>query len=173
MGAAISMANRVLIKVPKTIVAAPKSSPTGVGGKGNEGVTNYVKRSQGGLGYVEYIYAKQNNLPVAKIKNREGVFVEPNIKTIQAAAAHAKWDKSKHFYEVLTDQPGKDSYPIAGATFILLAKDQPERAKKATTFFKWAFENGDKYAEELNYVPMPSNVKKLIFEYWKENGVHP
>jgi len=147
--------------------------PTGVGGKGNEGVTNYVKRSQGGLGYVEYIYAKQNNLPVAKIKNREGVFVEPNIKTIQAAAAHAKWDKSKHFYEVLTDQPGKDSYPIAGATFILLAKDQPERAKKATTFFKWAFENGDKYAEELNYVPMPSNVKKLIFEYWKENGVHP
>ncbi len=147
--------------------------PTGVGGKGNEGVTNYVKRSQGGIGYVEYIYAKQNNLPMAKIKNREGVFVEPSVKTIQNAAAFAKWDKSKHFYEVLTDQPGKETYPIAGATFILLAKDQPERSKKATTFFKWAYENGDKYAEELNYIPMPKDVKNLIFEYWKENGIAP
>lgn len=147
--------------------------PTGVGGKGNEGVTNYVKRSQGGIGYVEYIYAKQNNLPVARIKNREGVFVEPSVKTIQSAAAYARWDKSKDFYEVLTDQPGRDSYPIAGATFILLTKDQPERSKKATTFFKWAYEKGDKYAEELNYIPMPTNVKKLIFEYWREHGVAP
>ncbi len=147
--------------------------PVGVGGKGNEGVTNYVKRSQGGIGYVEYIYAKQNNLPMAKIKNKEGVFVEPSVKTIQSAAAYAKWDKSKHFYEVLTDQPGKDSYPIAGATFILLAKDQPERSKKANTFFKWAYEHGDKYAEGLNYIPMPTNVKKLIFEYWKEYNVSP
>ncbi|QWK19203.1 MAG: phosphate ABC transporter substrate-binding protein PstS [Hydrogenobacter thermophilus] len=147
--------------------------PAGVGGKGNEGVTNYVKRSQGGIGYVEYIYAKQNNLPMARIKNREGNFVEPSVKTIQNAAGYAKWEKSKHFYEVLTDQPGKDTYPIAGATFILLAKDQPERSKKATTFFKWAYEKGDKYAEELNYIPMPQNVKKLIFEYWKENGVAP
>ncbi|GBC88896.1 Phosphate-binding protein PstS [bacterium HR13] len=147
--------------------------PAGVGGKGNEGVTNYVKRSQGGIGYVEYIYAKQNNLPMARIKNREGNFVEPSVKTIQNAAAYAKWEKSKHFYEVLTDQPGKDTYPISGATFILLSKDQPERSKKATTFFKWAYEKGDKYAEELNYIPMPQNVKKLIFEYWKENGVAP
>ena len=147
--------------------------PTGVGGKGNPGVTNYVKRSQGGIGYVEYIYAKQNNLPMARIKNREGNFVEPSVKTVQNAAAYAKWEKSKHFYEVLTDQPGKDTYPIAGATFILLSKDQPERSKKATTFFKWAYEKGDKYAEELNYIPMPQNVKKLIFEYWKENGVAP
>lgn len=147
--------------------------PTGVGGKGNEGVTNYVKRSQGGIGYVEYIYAKQNNLPMARIKNKDGVFVEPSVKSIQAAAGHAKWDKSKHFYEVLTDQPGKDTYPIAGATFILLAKDQPERSKKATTFFKWAFENGDKYAEELNYIPLPKSVKNLIFEYWKENHIAP
>lgn len=147
--------------------------PTGVGGKGNEGVTNYVKRSQGGIGYVEYIYAKQNDLPMARLKNRDGVFVEANMHTIQAAAAHAKWDKSKHFYEVLTDQPGKDTYPIAGATFILLAKDQIERSKKATTFFKWAYEHGDKYAEELNYIPMPKNVKNLIFEYWKENNVAP
>jgi len=147
--------------------------PVGVGGKGNEGVTNYVKRSQGGIGYVEYIYAKQNNMPVARIKNREGNFVEASVKTMQEAAKNAKWDKSKHFYEVLTDQPGKDAYPITAATFILLAKDQPERAKKATTFFKWAYEKGDKYAEELNYIPMPADVKKLIFEYWKEHGVAP
>jgi len=147
--------------------------PTGVGAKGNEGVTNYVKRSKGGIGYVEYIYAKQNNLPVARIKNREGNFVEPNVRTMQEAAKHAKWDKSKHFYEVLTDQPGKDAYPITGATFVLIAKDQPERAKKANVFFKWVFERGDRYAQELDYIPMPENVKKMISEYWKEHGVAP
>lgn len=147
--------------------------PTGVGAKGNEGVTNYVKRSRGGLGYVEYIYAKQNDLPAARIKNREGNFVEPNVRTMQEAARNAKWDKSKHFYEVLTDQPGKDAYPITGATFILAAKDQPERARKANTFFKWAFEKGDKYAEGLDYIPLPRNVKNMIYEYWKEHGVAP
>jgi len=147
--------------------------PTGVGAKGNEGVTNYVKRSKGGIGYVEYIYAKQNNLPIAMIKNREGNFVEPSVRTMQEAAKNAKWDKSKHFYEVLTDQPGKDAYPITGAVFILIPKDQPERAKKATTFFKWVFENGDKYAQQLDYIPMPPSVKKLVFEYWKEHGVSP
>lgn len=147
--------------------------PTGVGGKGNPGVANYVKRSQGGIGYVEYIFAKENNLPMAKVKNREGVFVEPNIKTVQSAASYAQWDKSKHFYQVITDQPGRDTYPIAGVTFILLAKDQPERSKKATTFFRWAYQNGDKHAEELNYMPMPPKVKNMIFEYWKEHGVAP
>jgi phosphate transport system substrate-binding protein len=122
---------------------------------------------------VEYIYAKQNNLPAARIKNREGNFVEPNVRTMQEAAKNAKWDKSKHFYEVLTDQPGKDAYPITGATFILVAKDQPERAKKANTFFRWAFEKGDKYAQELHYIPLPRNVKNMIYEYWKEHGVAP
>jgi phosphate transport system substrate-binding protein len=147
--------------------------PTGVGAKGNEGVTNYVKRSRGGIGYVEYIYAKQNNLPVARIKNREGNFVEPNVRTMQEAAKNARWDKSKHFYEVLTDQPGRDAYPITGATFILVARDQPERARKANTFFRWAFEHGDRYAKELHYIPLPRNVKNMIYEYWKEHGVAP
>ncbi|ADC88842.1 phosphate ABC transporter, periplasmic phosphate- binding protein [Thermocrinis albus DSM 14484] len=147
--------------------------PTGIGAKGNPGVTNYVKRSEGGIGYVEYIYAKENNLPMARIKNSAGHWVEPSPKTMQAAAAGAKWDPSKHFYEVLVNQPGKDSYPIAGATFILLAKDQPERSKKATTFFRWAFEKGDNTALQLHYVPLPKKVKEEIFKYWQQHGVNP
>lgn len=145
--------------------------PTGVGGKGNEGVANYVKRFRGAIGYVEYIYAKQNNLPAGKVKNREGNFVAPSAESFQAAAANAKWDKKQHFYYVLTDQPGKDSYPIAGATFILLAKDRVESSKKAVNFFDWAFKNGDQEALRLNYIPLPNNVKNMIREYWKENGL--
>ncbi|MGB9667805.1 MAG: phosphate ABC transporter substrate-binding protein PstS [Thermosulfidibacteraceae bacterium] len=147
--------------------------PTGIGGKGNEGVANYIKRTIGAIGYVEYIYAKQNNLEYAKIKNKAGNFVEPTIKTIQSASASAKWDPQKHFYEVLTNQSGKDAYPIAGATFILVAKDQPERVKKALMFFKWAFQKGDEDAISLHYVPLPQKVKNMIFEYWKKNNVAP
>ncbi|MFN3788106.1 MAG: phosphate ABC transporter substrate-binding protein PstS [Sulfurihydrogenibium azorense] len=145
--------------------------PVGVGGKGNEGVANYVKRFRGAIGYVEYIYAKQNNMPAGKVKNKEGNFVAPSVESFQAAAANVKWDKKQHFYYVLTDQPGKDSYPIAGATFILLAKDKPESSKKAVQFFDWAFKNGDQEAIRLNYIPLPQNVKNLIREYWKENGL--
>lgn len=145
--------------------------PVGVGGKGNEGVANYVKRFRGAIGYVEYIYAKQNNMPAGKVKNKEGNFVAPSVESFQAAAVNAKWDKKQHFYYVLTDQPGKDSYPIAGATFILLAKDKPESSKKAVQFFDWAFKNGDQEAIRLNYIPLPQNVKNLIREYWKENGL--
>jgi len=145
--------------------------PVGVGGKGNEGVANYVKRFRGAIGYVEYIYAKQNNIPAGKVKNKEGNFVAPSVESFQAAAANAIWDKKQHFYYVLTDQPGKDSYPIAGATFILLAKDKPESSKKTVQFFDWAFKNGDQEAIRLNYIPLPQNVKNLIREYWKENGL--
>ncbi|HEV08952.1 MAG TPA: phosphate ABC transporter substrate-binding protein PstS [Sulfurihydrogenibium azorense] len=145
--------------------------PIGIGGKGNEGVANYVRRMRGAIGYVEYIYAKQNNMIPARVKNREGNFVAPSPESFQAAAANAKWDKKQHFYYVLTDQPGKDSYPISGATFVLLAKDRPESSKKAVQFFDWAFKNGDKEALRLNYIPMPQNVKNLIREYWKENGL--
>mgnify|MGYP001773494466 FL=1 len=145
--------------------------PVGIGGKGNEGVANYTKRFRGAIGYVEYIYAKQNNMPVAKVKNKEGNFVAPSVESFQAAASNAKWDKKQHFYYVLTDQPGKNSYPIAGATFILLAKDRPESSKKAVQFFDWAFKNGDQEAIRLNYIPLPENVKNMIREYWKENGL--
>lgn len=145
--------------------------PTGVGGKGNEGVANYTKRSPGGIGYVEYAYAKQNKMPVGAIKNREGNFVTPNIETFKVAAANANWDGKKHFYEILTDQAGKDSYPIAGATFILLARDKMENSKEAVKFFDWAYEYGDKDAETLDYVPLPRSVKDKIRAYWKDHSL--
>lgn len=145
--------------------------PAGIGGKGNEGVANYTKRMRGAIGYVEYIYAKQNNLPVGKVKNREGSFVAPSPKTFQAAAENAKWDKKQHFYYVLTDQPGKDSYPITGGVFILLAKERQESNKNSVKFFDWVFKNGDQEALRLQYIPLPQNVKDLIKSYWKENGL--
>ncbi len=146
--------------------------PTGIGGKGNEGVAAYTKRAPGAIGYVEYAYAKQNKMPPASIKNKEGNFVMPSPETFKAAAANANWDSKKHFYEVLTDQPGKDSYPIAGATFILVAKDQPERSKEAVKFFDWAYDHGDEDALALDYVPFPETVKNNIKQYWKDNGLY-
>ncbi|MER3447829.1 MAG: phosphate ABC transporter substrate-binding protein PstS [Candidatus Dadabacteria bacterium] len=146
--------------------------PTGIGGKGNEGVAAYTKRAPGAIGYVEYAYAKQNKMPVASIKNREGNFVIPSPETFKAAAANANWDTKKHFYEVLTDQPGKDSYPIAGATFILVAKDQPEKSREAIKFFDWAYEHGDQEAMALDYVPLPQGVKDKIREYWRSNSLY-
>jgi phosphate transport system substrate-binding protein len=110
-------------------------------------------------------------MPAGKVKNREGNFVAPSMESFQAAAANAKWDKKKHFYEVLTDQPGKNSYPVTGAVFVLLAKDKPESSKKSVNFFDWVFTNGDQEATRLNYIPMPQNVKDLIRSYWKENGL--
>ncbi len=146
--------------------------PTGIGGKGNEGVANYIKRVRGAIGYVEYAYALQNKLKVAAVENRDGYFVKPSLETFQAAAKNAKWDAKKDFYEVLTWQPGKNSYPIAGATFILLGKEpkRKEVNEKVVKFFDWAFKKGDKIAVELHYVPLPENVKNMIREYWKAHG---
>lgn len=146
--------------------------PTGLGGKGNEGVANYIRRIRGSIGYLEYAYAIQNKLSVAAVENREGHFVKPSLESFQAAAANAKWEAEKDFYEVLTWQPGKEAYPIAGATFILLAKDpkRKEINKKVIKFFDWAFKKGDKIAIELHYVPLPENVKEKIREYWKAHG---
>ncbi|MDQ7038592.1 MAG: phosphate ABC transporter substrate-binding protein PstS [Aquificota bacterium] len=145
--------------------------PTGIGAKGNEGVANYIKRVKGSIGYVEFAYALENNLMVALVENREGNFVKPSIETFKAAAAGAKWDPSKNFYEILTWQPGKNAYPIAGATFILLAKDYPkDRNRKVVRFFDWAFRKGDKMAEDLHYVPLPEEVKEKIRAYWRANG---
>ncbi len=145
--------------------------PTGIGAKGNEGVANYVRRVKGSVGYVEFAYALENKLRYAALQNRDGNFVEPSIKTFQAAASGAKWDPEKDFYEVLTWQPGKDAYPIAGATFILLAKDYPkERNKEVVKFFDYAFRKGDEVAKELHYVPLPENVKDKVRSYWKAHG---
>jgi phosphate transport system substrate-binding protein len=144
--------------------------PAGVTGKGNEGVAAYVQRLSGSIGYVEYAYAIQNKMSYALLKNKDGVFVGPDAKTFRAAAANAQWDKAPGFYQILTEQPGKDSWPITGATFILMHKkqDKPGNAVIALKFFDWAYQNGDKMALDLDYIPMPDNVVKLIKAKWEE-----
>jgi phosphate transport system substrate-binding protein len=143
--------------------------PTGVGGKGNEGVASYVQRIDGSIGYVEYAYAKQNKLSVAKMTNRESNVVTPSDEAFAAAAAGADWSKARGMYLVLTDQPGKQSWPMTGASFILMHKVQakPENAREVLKFFDWSFQNGDKMAAELDYVPMPDPVVKMIQSTWK------
>jgi len=145
--------------------------PTGLGAKGNEGVANYIRRLRGSIGYVEFAYALENRLRYALVENREGVFVEPSVKTFQEAAKNATWDPGKDFYEVLTWQRGRKAYPIAGATFILLAKDYPkERNRKVVKFFEWAYRKGDRTAVQLHYVPLPEEVKRKVRAYWKAHG---
>jgi phosphate transport system substrate-binding protein len=144
--------------------------PTGVGGKGNEGVASYVQRISGSIGYVEYAYALQNNMTYAMLENREGYFVKPDARNFQAAAADADWKSTPGFYQILTHQPGQNSWPITGATFILMHKMQkaPQRARQVLDFFKWAYQHGDGMAEKLDYIPMPDNVVKLIHADWKQ-----
>lgn len=142
--------------------------PTGAGGKGNEGVSAFVQRLPNSIGYVEYAYAKQNKLAHVMLRNKDGQFVGPDEVNFKAAAAGADWNRS--FYQVLTDQPGKDSWPITGATFILMhkAQDKPQQAAAALKFFDWAYGNGDKMASELDYVPLPDSVKALVRKQWGE-----
>jgi phosphate transport system substrate-binding protein len=143
--------------------------PTGVGGKGNEGVANYVGRIDGAIGYVEYAYAKQNKLAAARMVNREGVAVSPNDDSFKAAAAGADWKSVPGMGVLLTDQPGKVSWPITGASFILMHTEQakPESAKEVLKFFEWSFRNGQQMASDLDYVPMPDAVVSLIQTEWK------
>jgi len=156
----------------KSGVGADKavSWKTGTGGKGNEGVASYVQRIKGSIGYVEYAYALQNKMNSVQLKNRAGQFVKPDEDSFKAAAANASWDKSKGFFEILTNEPGKGSWPITGATFILVYKTQDKVAtgQEVLKFFDWAFSNGSKMASELDYVPLPENIQKLIRASWKE-----
>jgi phosphate transport system substrate-binding protein len=144
--------------------------PAGVGGKGNEGVASFVKQIKGSIGYVEYAYALQNKMTNALLKNKAGNYVSPNEKSFMAAAANANWSIKEDFYEILTDEPGADSWPITGATFILMHKMQnsPEQAAEVLKFFKWAYAKGDQMAMQLDYIPMPDNVVKLIETSWKQ-----
>jgi len=144
------------------------SWPVGTGGKGNEGVASYVQRIKGSIGYVEYAYALQNKMSYAQLQNRDGQFVSPTDDSFKAAAANAHWDASKGFFEILTNEPGKDSWPITGATFILIYKSaqNAETAKEVLKFFDWAYTNGDKMASDLNYVPLPANVVGMIRGAW-------
>jgi phosphate transport system substrate-binding protein len=141
----------------------------GTGGKGNAGVASYVQRIKNSIGYVEYAYLLQNHMIGVQLKNREGNFVEPNAKSFKAAAAGAKWKTAPGFYEILTNEAGKDSWPIAGATFILMHKKQDNvaTAKEVLKFYDWAYANGDAMAESLDYIPMPDSVVKLIHGAWK------
>jgi phosphate transport system substrate-binding protein len=143
--------------------------PVGLGGKGNEGVSAFVQRLPGSIGYVEYAYAKQNKMAYAVMKNAAGNFVTPDDTTFKAAAAHADWTKSA-FAEILTEQAGKDAWPITGATFILMHKveDKPAQAAEALKFFEWSYKNGDKLADELDYVPLPDSLVKLISASWSQ-----
>jgi len=142
--------------------------PTGIGAKGNEGVANNVQNTKGAIGYVEYAYAKQNKLTTVSLVNKDGKTVEPSSAAFQAAAASAKWDKADGFYVILTDQPGAASWPIAGATFILIHKQpkDPAAAREALKFFSWAYANGDQMAEDLDYVPLPKNVVGEVQKVW-------
>jgi phosphate transport system substrate-binding protein len=149
--------------------------PSGIGGKGNEGVAALSARTDGAIGYVEYAYALQNKLPYVLLRNNAGVFVAPDSKAFQAAAANADWAKAPGFYLLLTGQPGQASWPITGATFILLHTQQtkPEVARQVIDFFDWAYHNGSKLAESLDYVPMPANVVKLVEDAWREGVKGP
>ena len=128
-----------------------------------------MQRLPNSIGYVEYAYAKQNKMSYVLMQNKDGAFVKPEDDAFKAAAAGAEWQKS--FYQVLTDQPGKDSWPITGATFILMHKAQanPASAGNALKFFDWAYASGDKMAEELDYVPLPASVKDLVRKLWADN----
>jgi phosphate transport system substrate-binding protein len=143
--------------------------PTGAGGKGNEGVSAFVQRLPNSIGYVEYAYAKQNKMSYTLLKNEAGTFVAPDDLTFKAAAANASWDKT--FYQVLTNQPGKDSWPITAATFIMMhtVQDKPATATNALKFFDWAYNTGDKMAADLEYVPLPDSLKELIRKQWAAN----
>ena len=142
--------------------------PTGVGAKGNEGVSGNIGQTKNSIGYVEYAYAKQNKLTYAAMVNKAGKTVQPTTETFQSAASNADWIHAPGFYVILTDQPGEKSWPITASTFILMHKEPADKAAsgEAIKFFKWAFEKGDKMAEELDYIPMPDNVVKLIEKTW-------
>ncbi|MDQ8730307.1 phosphate ABC transporter substrate-binding protein PstS [Bradyrhizobium sp. LHD-71] len=142
--------------------------PVGVGAKGNEGVAGNVGQTKNAIGYVEYAYAKQNKLTYTALVNKAGKTVKPTMASFQAAAANAEWAKAPGYHVILTDQPGDQSWPITAATFILMHKQPTDKAAaaEAIKFFTWAFEKGDKAAEELDYIPMPTSVVDLIKKTW-------
>ena len=143
--------------------------PVGVGGKGNEGVAANVQRLKGSVGYVEFAYAKKNKMAFTQLKNKDGQFVQPDDATFKAAASGADWAKTPGFGVVVTDQPGKASWPITGATFVLMHKQQADAAKgkEVLKFIDWAYKNGSGMATELDYIPMPASVVTLIENSWK------
>ncbi|OCC25031.1 phosphate ABC transporter substrate-binding protein PstS [Croceicoccus estronivorus] len=144
------------------------SWPVGLGGKGNDGVSAFVKQTKGSIGYVEYAYAKKNGTPYILVQNKAGAYPQPNGAAFAAAAASAPWGKTPGNYIMLLDQPGAKAWPISGATFILMYKNpsDPARSANVLKFFDWAYKNGDKTASSLDYVPLPASVKMTIRKQW-------
>jgi phosphate transport system substrate-binding protein len=142
--------------------------PTGVGAKGNDGVSGTVGQTKGAIGYVEYAYAMQQKLTYTDMVNKEGKKVEPTVPAFQSAAANAKWSEATGYYEVLTDEPGAESWPLTAATFILMYKEPVDKAASADAlkFFDWAFTSGGKMAQDLDYIPMPAPVIAMIKQTW-------
>ena len=142
--------------------------PVGLGGKGNDGVAAYVKQTPGAIGYVEYAFAKQNNLTYAQLQNKAGKFVPPTAAAFSAAAANANWKAAPGFYLLLLDQPGAEAWPITAATFILAPTkpEDPAKAREVLAFFDWAYKNGDAAAVQLDYLPMPAAVKDMVRKSW-------
>ncbi|PXF28858.1 phosphate ABC transporter substrate-binding protein [Pokkaliibacter plantistimulans] len=151
-------------------VAWPKEAQQ-LGGKGNEGVANFVSRTPGSIGYVEFAYAKSNNLTYTQMENKAGKFVKPEMAAFQAAAANADWSNAPGFHLILNDQPGDASWPMTAATFILVYKqqDDAEKGDAVLKFFDWSFANGDQAAEALDYIPMPDSVVKMIEDMWRND----
>jgi len=145
--------------------------PSGIGAKGNEGVANMVKQTGGALGYVEFAYAKENNIPYVRMINHDGVAVAPTAAAFQAASAKADWAHAQDFDVVLTNQAGPNAWPIAGATFILVYKhpQDPAKLKEVLAFFQWDYANGSQMAEALDYVPLPPATVQAIMKSWHEN----
>ncbi len=144
--------------------------PTGLGGKGNDGVAAFVKQTPGAIGYVEYAFAKQNNLTYTLLQNKAGKYVAPSAANFSAAAANAKWSAAPGFYLLLLEQPGAEAWPMTGATFILVKSKQESAAKgrEVLAFFDWAYKNGDAAALQLDYLPMPAAVKDLVRKSWNK-----
>ncbi len=146
--------------------------PVGIGGKGSEGVANYVQSTAYSVGYDEFAYAQQNNLTYTQLKNPAGQFVSPTFVTFENAAKTAIFDPKNDFDLMMTNAKGKDAWPIAGGTFVLLAKDRKDANVKTAKFYDWSFNQGDAKAKELIYIPLPKNLKDKIRAYWKANGIN-
>ncbi|HSR65364.1 MAG TPA: phosphate ABC transporter substrate-binding protein PstS, partial [Xanthomonadaceae bacterium] len=148
--------------------------PSGIGGKGNEGVAAYVKQIRGGIGYVEYAYALQNHLSFSRMRNAAGQFVQPRSETFSAAAATADWNSAPDFNVIMTNAPGGDAWPITATTWAIMYK-KPKNAgsaKAAFDFFQWSFEHGQAQADALDYVPLPDTLVRKIEAYWATNFKH-
>ena len=143
--------------------------PSGYQVRGNQGVAKLIKQMQFSIGYVEYSYAKKSNLNFTQIRNKDGYFVSPRVDTFRSAAQYAKWDQKNHFYLWMVNSPGRTSWPITGASFIILAKENSRANNKVIEFFDWCFEYGDDKAIAKTYIPLPNSLKQEIREYWKNN----